>query len=589
MPAFRTSGSTGVAPTTAFMGAIPDRGFTLLRPSHYAFVGNYIQVDSFGPANYVNLWTPYNLFVDTGSGTNAATVSVGATVTAPDGTSSGTASHIVEVANTGFHQMVAWSSASPGPVQYGGWSMRLAVIAKAAERTRIALTITGNAAGSQTIFDLAGVQIGVANTVFNLTGYSTPTAGPATITSLGNGWCLCMMDTYYNFGQNLYQGVEGTFNIDAGSGTGGANLSYLGDVTKGVDVWRAIMLPPGAWAMSGAKVLYDDFNSISTIDINNTKAPGFNWYVNNIFPGGGFNSVYHPAVVPTPSGQISVSSSVLTLQQQSPSAFLQAQLMTAASVGDNTDSGIVGQGFLPPFLWEIKSSYDNVNQGSSGYLQWSLALGTLGIGKYKYRGIEFDPFGVTNSPGRMIGTLWTWIIGTDNAAAQMGPFFSWASTGCAVGYNKWDPVSNFTANGSDLVNYGGVVYAATNMLPTNNVNNPPPNASFWSVVSPTTTNIDSYSFIDFTQMNVYSTLVLPTTLTEAGWIINFFNGAPCGQVPGGIQDHSATAYSPLVSNLGNDGGGYLSSWTADPIVLILYAGNNSAQGPTKYDYISVIQ
>jgi hypothetical protein len=33
------------------------------------------------------------------------------------------------------------------------------------------------------------------------------------------------------------------------------------------------------------EIFWDDFTSISTVDVNNTKAPGFKWYVNNGWPG----------------------------------------------------------------------------------------------------------------------------------------------------------------------------------------------------------------------------------------------------------------------------------------------------------------
>src|ERR1700720_4049275 len=64
---------------------------------------------------------------------------------------------------------------------------------------------------------------------------------------------------------------------------------------------------PGAFdpanpAASGYALVFDDeFNSASTIDVNNTKAPGFKWYPGNFFGGA------------TPASYIQVSGGELQL------------------------------------------------------------------------------------------------------------------------------------------------------------------------------------------------------------------------------------------------------------------------------------
>lgn len=82
--------------------------------------------------------------------------------------------------------------------------------------------------------------------------------------------------------------------------------------------WRSAALTPSALIPSFAAaygitqtLLSEDFSSISTIDVNNTLAPGFNWYLNNIPKWQGNNSPgWAPATTP---GCYTVANSVMNI------------------------------------------------------------------------------------------------------------------------------------------------------------------------------------------------------------------------------------------------------------------------------------
>ncbi len=71
-------------------------------------------------------------------------------------------------------------------------------------------------------------------------------------------------------------------------------------------------VPPWQAAGFNTVTLFDDFNSTATIDITNSQAPGFNWYLANWFVAGATS---------TPADNFSVSNSILTIGNGSGGAF----------------------------------------------------------------------------------------------------------------------------------------------------------------------------------------------------------------------------------------------------------------------------
>jgi hypothetical protein len=114
------------------------------------------------------------------------------------------------------------------------------------------------------------------------------------------------------------------------------------------------------------QAFFDHFDSISTIDVNSTVAPGFKWYVNPQHKG------------PT----VSVSNSILTLGSATRSSLWSAVNIANAFGGGNGifNHGAVGQLFsgLDGFYIEYKAKFNpalttgnsQINLWSTDYLNW---------------------------------------------------------------------------------------------------------------------------------------------------------------------------------------------------------------------------
>jgi hypothetical protein len=69
--------------------------------------------------------------------------------------------------------------------------------------------------------------------------------------------------------------------------------------------------PAAAWGYT-CEVFWDHFDDIATIDVNNTKAPGFKWYVNNRWPGLAAGRNWNTTTI-TPPGDIAIVSGGMRL------------------------------------------------------------------------------------------------------------------------------------------------------------------------------------------------------------------------------------------------------------------------------------
>src|SRR5215469_1902490 len=215
---------------------------------------------------------------------------------------------------------------------------RYAQFVRADGITSCQLTLTDGTNGATATFDLnLGIVITPA-TAFG-SGWTAVSQG---ITPFGGGWYRCYVDAIGAAAGNATINFQVQSQITLGTG------SFAGDGVSGIDLWRASVMPIHAWDLT-SRVFCDDFNSLSTIDVNNTKAPGFNWYVNNKWPSGTFP---YNTIVPTQSVDYSLQNSVLTLLLDR-SGF--GHVMNAAV--DNGSGGFNGSAFQPPFLLECRANW----------------------------------------------------------------------------------------------------------------------------------------------------------------------------------------------------------------------------------------
>jgi hypothetical protein len=308
-------------------------------------------------------WTAFGQATDfTNSEYITSNASITTGVLGPDGSS--LAQKLVENSATSTHfvQDNNLQTNTQNPIRY-----RMACIAQAVERTRIVM-FWQNFEQPNTIasvgFDLAGGHVGydnVAGSDAAIDAYS--------MTSLGSGWWLCQFDVHFT-GAPPAGGVSLVWlpqiNLDNGSGTAARSISYAGNGTDGVNLFWFSMLPTAAWSIT-TEVFSDDFTSLSTIDVNDTRAPGFNWYVHNLMPNSfmpTFGWTTNPPSAPTPSANLSISSpSVLKIYN--PNNHQTGFTSQIWSVCDNGLGGYTGQAFTGPLVFDGYFSWDGTIAGNS--------------------------------------------------------------------------------------------------------------------------------------------------------------------------------------------------------------------------------
>lgn len=265
--AFAAKGSAGAAANTIWFGSVPDR-LNMLAAMQIGGGANLFPANV-TPAHYANLWS-------------LSGVTLGSFTTAPDGTTN-SAQAITEDSSTGLHQLLA-ATYSFGANSPSG-ALRVAGFFKNNGR-RVGLQVTEvtTSDGVYAVFDLAGGQVGVTGTVLGSSSFSEVL--DTQIIPAGGGFYLCVLDFAKTFHSFAFLNVS--IFLDNGTGTAALSNSYTGGGTAGVYGWRTNMCPVCAYAINN-NVFFDDFNTLSTIDVNNTQVTGFNWYVENNFSNAQIN------------------------------------------------------------------------------------------------------------------------------------------------------------------------------------------------------------------------------------------------------------------------------------------------------------
>lgn len=282
---------------------------------------------------------------------------------------------------------------------------RLMVIAKAAELTRIVLemsffTISG---AINACFDLSGGNTNFSNNV----GANYVFVNNPSMVNLGNGWWACMFDWNFSAAAGtsyVAQRPNPTIYLDNGSGTAPQSISYSGS-GGGVELWLFHALPTSAWTRNWAHALFDDFQTLSSVDLSDTRAPGFNWYIHNDWPNGAPSGFWTP-VAPTAQGVISLSQpSVMKVWNQSPSSNNFAGSL--ASVGYSGGTGfpsVVGNYFTAPMIMDVFVGADfsflsAYNAPTAGPAFWGVTVETLISTNLNANGeyLEWDPLDGGNS------------------------------------------------------------------------------------------------------------------------------------------------------------------------------------------------
>lgn len=263
--------------------------------------------------------------------------------TAPDGTV--TAQKFIATVTNTFHYVFSANINKSAASQ----TYRYFVDAKVAEYTRVVgqVSDTNGANGIQLLCDLAGIT---ATTVSFGTGFS---AANVTATSLENGFVRCFMDVTTNSVSQFRSAI----NMDNGTGAGAISNSFAGNGVNGVYVWQTSLLPVPVWTLV-QKPFEDNFTRLSTIDINNTKTRGFNWYVNNGWPNagdGGSLSLPWRNSPAQQAGDFSTNGSSVTASLSRASNGIGETIVSAVTDGS---TGYIGRTFTPPMYREGSWAFD---------------------------------------------------------------------------------------------------------------------------------------------------------------------------------------------------------------------------------------
>jgi hypothetical protein len=531
---------------------VADR-LTMAMPYHPDFT-NGVVIQAYSAMDYVNKWPIFNtdqINTGLGPGPNQDTVSLGGFTVAPDGTN--TMQKIVESASgPSLHGLTSgWNS----QMFTGVYKLRNAVIVKAAERTRICLGFNcatfqslGIGTGVKAVFDLAGGQVGVAPFAFgNLSTDSEKTWNTsaansvATIAPLDGGVYICMLDTPMGIQQGAPGGfMFSTFYLDSGSGTAAESTNYTGDGASGVYAWKSCLLPPAAFRL-GNRTFFDDFTdpTMSNIDLTDSRAPGFDWYIHAVWPCDGFN-----LATPTPAGCFSQTGSLLKITNQPTDAI---GMMGACNKG--TDPGNIGgvvwqrpspgpnvanaytgtRVFHPPMLVESRHAWNfNTNATDRNHVSWwttsierlyNPAAYTPGGQNFSVENdwAEFQPIG--------LGTLPSHSNFDAGTTTGLNEYIQQVLGGYAIWY------SDYAYGTNAIVAYLGVLYQAqqnsTNQVPLSN-------PTFWLAFTPPGSSVVPLTppVCDPTQLNTYGVLWVPSSDDDLGQMINFFNGVCTGTLTG---------------------------------------------------------
>jgi hypothetical protein len=534
MPAFRTSGSTGVAPNTVFFGKIPDQ-LTVLAPAvsgtTLAFPGQPnaagLNLSSWSSVSLLNQFTPQK-------------GSLGSTTTAPDGTTN--AQHFTESADGSpqYHHLTAGFAQTMTNNAFAAnktiW--RFAAFVKPLVRTRVALVVEAggtNSNGIITVFDSAGGRVAVPQTVFNFSGTAwVPVAD--NIIKWPNGWYLCFIDFYMGSVGSL--GCWAGVVLDAGSGTAAADYLYTGDGASGAYVWKSSLLPARAWGLNNIKY-FNDFLNLSSFDLGRTSNPGFDFYFPGVNPGA------TPAW-PCPSFNIGVGSAlpnqlsitggtVLNIPASAASNDVSNTALTAViySKGWNGSSAVGGFTVQPPCYLEIsKNSAPSIANGFP-------PTTSPGGGTYS---TFFTPLENLVSSGQI--PFGAFAVEYDIAAYPGGGNFPYSTSDMGVFYGASEqpagPISNptigvplWTTAGGSLWSFQNiyVYYAGTLYFggpSANSSTNPATDVAHWTPESAAVYN-PAYPTalppqVDLGALHNYGTLWLPNTPSDSGMTIQFFDG-----------------------------------------------------------------
>lgn len=298
---------------------VPQTGVAATLPYAYPAAAALINMLPNGQSNLqASSWTKTNI-----QDTTFAT-----TIASPDGTTN--AQKMIANNTSGGHQVTNTGvNHQAGAVQY---RCAADVASTPGDYTRIDIQIASGGNGVAAPFDIAGGQVGASPTTFG-SGWSAVTAA-ASIQYIGKN---ASGQAFYRAILDVTTPASGattfgcTVGLDAGSGVAALNNVFAGNGTKGLYVWQIKLVPTAAWNLN-ITPLNDPLTSSSTFDTTNSKATGFNWYLNNVWPNAAEgNTQAWKTTTPTQASSLSWDASLGTTLSQDVSGGFGNDLSTAVT------------------------------------------------------------------------------------------------------------------------------------------------------------------------------------------------------------------------------------------------------------------
>jgi hypothetical protein len=554
---------------------IPDivKRLNMLRPARYVRSGEEVPgfstyvADWTKPASYLKDWLPFNLADEGGS--NVDTAGFGAFTTAPDATTD-TARLLTDTTANSQHSYIAgWISVIQGV--YG--KLRLAVVLKAATRTRVLLEMTTQGSGSSKFGCNAGFDLLNGRVFKDTTAFGSPdtawTLFPAQISHMGSGWFLCIVDAVASTNSSgMAYGIFGKLYLDNGSGLTAQSTTYAGDGTSGVYGWRSNMLPSRTWDL-GTVSFFDDFDddTMANIDLADSRTSGFDWYVSNAIPGydGNDGSPFDP----TPANTLSVANSALTCSAAPVPLFLESFTISSPwTPGQPYSGGYVGKGWVVPALFECRAKWDiSLSNQNDAATMWTAGLEYLikGLEADRPASREYDFFEALRG-GYPRSSMIFYAAGATNSYSNQSIAVS------AIGPDLWYATREYP--GGESVVYAGTPYTA---LSQNTGHPPDTSPTYWGAYVEYQAEAEPPPAADHTSFHDFATLWLPydAEAGEIGQIVLFYDGVMCA---------FGLAYGPGLSGTGLSSLIHQSDWQQMPVLL-----GTGPDMPISFDWIRVTQ
>jgi hypothetical protein len=510
-------------------------------------------------ADYFKDWLPYNLQATLGvGGPNVDTAEVGGFVTAPDGTTD-TACLLKEKAIDSLHGFVSHTSSLVATVtgtRVG--KLRFSGVFKYAGRRIMMVIKAGNYStdfGCKAIFDLQAGTVAVDSVLYG--SNTLPwVAYPAQISPVGNGWYLCSVFAQANFSMLAQvNGIGCRLMLDNGTGSMSERITYVGDGISGVYAWRSSLLPSRAWDLNNV-TFFDDFddNTMSNIDLNNTRTEGFDWYMRNPWPGWDWGDVSSTDASQNPDpGQghgilvdpdnFSCSDSVLRIEH-SPHKILNSAASTwnrpfgndatidfevGPTLPRNYTYGWVGNAWAPPYLLEWKFSWNRNAASELSQAFWAQPIEFQLVGRWEDHtqlvyGRELDYFEEIQNR-RFNVHLWPPYHDADtygSFSSQVGNFAYWSDIVSYSDLHFYSAGANVERLGlfyTCIAPHGG--YGAYG-----GPQPPETSPAYWTTYVNPASGAQPPT-VHYDEMNTYEAIVFPWTPEEPGQIFLFFNGGLC--------------------------------------------------------------